>query len=64
MDKKGLEIHKAKGQLRISKANGKIVMEGQLHHNLYEINCIIAPPNSIPSNIAFAAQHSNLDLWH
>jgi hypothetical protein len=42
MDKKGLEIHKAKGQLCISKANGKIVMEGQLHHNLYEINCVIA----------------------
>jgi hypothetical protein len=64
MDKKGLEIHKAKGRLHMSKANGEIIMEGQLRHNLYKINCIIAPPNSTLSNIAFAAHLSNIDLWH
>ena len=38
-------------------------MEGRLQGGLYELNCIIAP-NSQPSEIAFSAQTTNVDLWH
>jgi hypothetical protein len=63
MDQKGYAITKSHGQLKILKDNGGTIMEGQLHHRLYEINCQISP-DSEPSEIAFNAQILNIDLWH
>jgi len=66
MDRKGLEIRKRNGRLTIKKSSGEIVMEGALRDNLYELDCVIAPPYSTPSDVAFAARTStpNIDLWH
>ena len=54
MDQKGMEITKRGGRLTIKRLDNEVVMEGQLHRNLYEINCTIAPPFSHP-NVAFSA---------
>jgi transposase InsO family protein len=67
MDRAGLSILKAKGQISIRKKSGEVIMEGTLRRNLYELNCVVAPPSAPPSHIAFTAQAQaspDLELWH
>jgi transposase InsO family protein len=67
MDRAGLSILKERGNISIRKKNSEIVMEGSLRQNLYELNCVIAPPSAPASNVAFTAQtliSPDLELWH
>ena len=64
MDRKGLEIRKRNGQVRILRKNGSVLMQGCLQRNLYELDCY-ATPHTSQSNFAFAAKYTqSLDLWH
>lgn len=65
MDRKGMEIRKRSGKVSVIKPNGELLMQGKLRGRLYELDCLIAHPSAIPSNIAFSAQYGqSLDLWH
>ena len=64
MDRKGLEIHKWNGQVRILHKNGSVLMQGCLQRNLYELSCY-ATPHTSQSDFTFAAKYTqSLDLWH
>jgi GAG-pre-integrase domain len=68
MDLKGLEINKKNRWVKILKPNGEIIMEGNLHHWLYHMHCIVAPKSSPPAILTFTAKamkrSNNLKLWH
>ena len=64
MDRKGLEIRKWNGQVRILRKNGSVLMQGYLQRNLYELDCY-ATPHTSQSDFAFTAKYTqSLDLWH
>ena len=64
MDRKGLEIRKWNGQVRILHKNGSVLMQGCLQRNLYELSCY-ATPHTSQSDFTFAAKYTqSLDLWH
>ena len=63
MDKKGLEVHKFNVFVSILKPDGKMVMQGIHCGGLFEINCQVTQPSSLPSDIAFSVQYKkSLDL--